>query len=132
MGIATITSVIVWKIYNGSKKDLMFFFNTSVACIINRTSRKHSTSEVKESVIFLQTNICGYTTLHQGYAGINFIQNHPSLPRDRTQREQKPSLRDNHCVQNPSPRDKTGSQKPHPRNIKSENFINISIISDTI
>ena len=37
-------------------KELMFF-NTIVACIINRTLRKHNTNEVKDSVIFLQTNI---------------------------------------------------------------------------
>ena len=51
------TLVIVWKIYHGAKKDLMFFFNASVACIINRTLRKNNTNEVKDSVIFLQTNI---------------------------------------------------------------------------
>ena len=48
----------------------MFFFSTSVACIINRTLRKHNTNEVKDSVIFLQTNNAifrGHTTLHQGY-----------------------------------------------------------------
>ena len=28
----------------------MFFFNTIVACIINRTLRKHNTNEVKDSV----------------------------------------------------------------------------------
>ena len=49
--------VIVWEIYHVPKKDLMFFFNTSVACIIDRTFRKHNTNEVKNSVIFLQTNI---------------------------------------------------------------------------
>ena len=38
----------------------MFFFNTIVACIINRTLRKHNTNEVKDSVIFLQTNITLY------------------------------------------------------------------------
>ena len=38
-------------------KNLMFFFNISVDCIINRTLRKHNTNEVKDSVIFLQTNI---------------------------------------------------------------------------
>ena len=32
----------------------------------------------------------------------------------------------------PPPRDKTGSQKPHPRDIKLENFTNISMNSDTI
>ena len=53
----TITLVIVWKIYHGAKKDLMFFFSTSVACIMNRTLRKHNTNEVKGSVIFLQTII---------------------------------------------------------------------------
>ena len=53
----TITLAIVWKIYHGAKKDLMFFFNASVACIINGTLRKHNTSEVKDSVTFLQTNI---------------------------------------------------------------------------
>ena len=53
----TIMLVIVWKIYHGPKQDLMFFFNTSVACIINRTLRKHKTNEVKDSVLFLQTNI---------------------------------------------------------------------------
>ena len=40
-----------------SEKNLMFFFSTSVACIINRTLRKHNTNEVKDSGIFLQTNI---------------------------------------------------------------------------
>ena len=40
-----------------SEKNLMFFFSTSVACIINRTLRKHNTNEVKDSVIFLQANI---------------------------------------------------------------------------
>ena len=50
-----------------SEKNLMFFFSTSVACIINRTFRKHNTNEVKESVIFLQTNILWSYTLHQGY-----------------------------------------------------------------
>ena len=49
--------VIVWQIYHGLEKDLMFFFNTIVACIINRTLREHNTSEVTDSVIFLQTNI---------------------------------------------------------------------------
>ena len=71
------------------------------------------------------------------YADINFIQNHPSpLPRtnpmDTTWREQKPSPRDNHCVPKSSSWDRTGSQKPHPRDIKLENFTNISINSDTI
>ena len=63
------------------------------------------------------------------YAGINFIQNHPppgTNPRDTTRREQKPSPRDNNCVQKPFPRDKTGSQKPHPRDIKLENSDTIS------
>ena len=62
-------------------------------------------------------------------AGINFIQNHPppgTNPRDTTRREQKPSPRDNNCVQKPFPRDKTGSQKPHPRDIKLENSDTIS------
>ena len=40
-----------------SEKKLIFFFSTGVACIINRTLRKHNTNEVKDSVIFLQTNI---------------------------------------------------------------------------
>ena len=40
-----------------SEKNLMFFFSTSVACITNRTLRKHNTNEVKDSGIFLQTNI---------------------------------------------------------------------------
>ena len=57
MGIAQITLVIVGKIYHRPEKDLMFFFNTIVACIINRTLRKHNTNEVKDSIIFLQTNI---------------------------------------------------------------------------
>ena len=47
-------------------------------------------------------------------------------PRDTTRREQKPSPRDNNCVQKPFPRDKTGSQKPHPRDIKLENSDTIS------
>ena len=62
-------------------------------------------------------------------AGINFIQNHPppgTNPRDTTRREQKPSPRDNNCVQKPFPRDKIGSQKPHPRDIKLENSDTIS------
>ena len=66
---------------------------------------------------------------HQNNAGINFIQNHPppgTNPRDTTRREQKPSPRDNNCVQKPFPRDKTGSQKPHPRDIKLENSDTIS------
>ena len=42
----------------GEKRlDVHIFFNASVACIINRTLRKHNTNEVKDSVIFLQTNI---------------------------------------------------------------------------
>ena len=55
----TITLVILWKIYHGAKKDLMFFFTASVAWIMpgNRTLRKHNTNEVEDSVIFLQTNI---------------------------------------------------------------------------
>ena len=64
------------------------------------------------------------------YAAINLIQNHS--PRDTTRRGQKPSPRDNHCVQNPFPRDKTGGQKPHLRDIKLENFTNTSINLDTI
>ena len=40
-----------------SEKNLMFFFSTSVACIVNRTLRKHNTNKVKDSGIFLQTNI---------------------------------------------------------------------------
>ena len=32
----------------------------------------------------------------------------------------------------PSPQDKTESQKPHPWDIKSKNFTNVSINSDTI
>ena len=40
--------------------------------------------------------------------------------------------RDNHCVQKPFPWDKTGNQKPHPRDIKLENFTNVSINSDTV
>ena len=65
---------------------------------------------------------------------INFIQNHPpgTNPRDTTLKKQKPSTRDNHCVQNPSPQDKTGNQKPHPWDIKLENFTNVSINSDNI
>ena len=50
-----------------TEKDLMFFFNTVVACIIDRTFRKQNTNEVKDSVIFLQPIFRGYTTLHQGY-----------------------------------------------------------------
>ena len=37
-----------------SEKNLMFFFSTIVACIINRTLRKHNTNEVKDS----GTHIC--------------------------------------------------------------------------
>ena len=44
----------------------------------------------------------------------------------------KPLPRDNHCVQKPSPRARTGTQKPHSRDIKLENFSNISMNSDTI
>ena len=68
------------------------------------------------------------------YAGISFIQNHP--PRDKPPgHDLKGAITlplDSHCVQKPSPRDRTGSQKPHPRDIKLENFTNISINSDTI
>ena len=39
---------------------------------------------------------------------------------------------DSHCVEKTSPRDKTGSQQPHQQDIKSENFTNVSINSDTI
>ena len=39
---------------------------------------------------------------------------------------------DNHSAQKPFSRDTTGSQKPHPRDIKLENFTNVSINSDTI
>ena len=67
MGVATITSVIVWKIYHGSEKDSMFFFSTNVACIITSTQRKHITNKVKDSVIFYKLIFRGYTTLHQGY-----------------------------------------------------------------
>ena len=49
------------------KKNLMFFFSTSVACIINRTLRKHNTNEVKDSGIFLQTNISWSYHSYQGY-----------------------------------------------------------------
>ena len=42
-------------------------------------------------------------------------------PSDMTQRRQKTSLWDNHCVENPSPHD-----------IKLENLINVSRNSDTI
>ena len=38
----------------------------------------------------------------------------------------------NHCVQKSFSLDRTESQRPHPRDIKSENFTNISINSDTI
>ena len=59
-------------------------------------------------------------------AGINFI------PRDTTQRGKNLPPRDNHFVHKPSPQDKTWSQKPHHRDIKLENFTNVSINSDTI
>ena len=68
-------------------------------------------------------------TFHNRNAGINFIQNHPppgQTPGDTTRREQKPSPRDNNCVQKPFPRDKTGSQKPHPRDIKLDTSDTIS------
>ena len=71
----------------------------------------------------------GLSDFYHNYAGINFIQNHPppgTNPRDTTRREQKPSPRDNNCVQKPFPRDKIGSQKPHPRDIKLENSDTIS------
>ena len=55
--LRTITLVIVWKIFHGAKEKLMFFFSTSVACIINRTLRKHNANQIKDSVIFSQTNI---------------------------------------------------------------------------
>ena len=48
-----------------SEKNLMFFFSTSVACIINRTLRKHNTNEVKDSE-FYKPIFRGHTTLHQG------------------------------------------------------------------
>ena len=51
-----------------SKTDLMFFFDTNVACIINSTQRKHNTNKVKDSDIFFYKLISrGYTTLYQGY-----------------------------------------------------------------
>ena len=50
-----------------SEKNLMLFFSTSVACIINRTLRKHNTNEIKESVIFYKPIFRGHTTLHQVY-----------------------------------------------------------------
>ena len=52
----TITLVIVWKIYHGAEKDLMFFFNASVACIINRTLRKHSTIKRSKRFSYIFTN----------------------------------------------------------------------------
>ena len=65
-------------------------------------------------------------------AGINFIQNHPPPSGTRLEESKNHPPRDNHCVQKPFPRDKTGSQKPHPWDIKSKNFTNVSINSDTI
>ena len=60
-------------------------------------------------------------------------QFHPKpSPRDTTRRSKNPPPQDNHCVQKPFPRHRTGSQKPHPRDIKVENFTNVSINSDTI
>ena len=74
-----------------------------------------------------------FLTFHQVllYAGINFIQNHP-LPGTRLEGSKNPPPGDNHSVQKPSPRDRTGSQKCHPQDMKSENFTNISVNSDTI
>ena len=70
------------------------------------------------------------------YSGIDFIQKHPpptlTNPRDTTWRKQKLSPRHNHSVQKPSPQDRTGSQKPHSRDIRLENFANISRTSNTI
>ena len=43
-----------------------------------------------------------------------------------------PTPQDNHCKQKPSSRDKTGSQKPYPLDKELENFMNVSIGSDTI
>ena len=53
-------------------------------------------------------------------------------PRHDLKGAKTPPPRDNHCVQKPSPQDRTGSQKLNPRNIKLENFTNISMNSDTI
>ena len=50
-----------------NEKNLMFFFSTSVACMTNRTLRKHKTNEVKDSGIFYKPIFRGHTTLHQGY-----------------------------------------------------------------
>ena len=55
----------------------------------------------------------------------------PTIPPDSKGAKALPPG-DNHCVQKPSLRDKTGIQKPHPRNIKLENFTNVSMNSDTI
>ena len=71
----------------------------------------------------LTTDLLKSVEIWGTYAGINFIHNHPPWknPRDTTWREQKSS-----------PRDNTESQKPHLRDIKLENFTNVSINSDTI
>ena len=53
-------------------------------------------------------------------------------PGTRLEGSKKHSPRDNHCIPKPSPQDKTGSQNPHPWDIKSENFTDVSINSDTI
>ena len=59
------------------------------------------------------------------------ISSKTTHPRDTTRRGQQPSQRDNHCAQNPSPRQNRESKAP-PRDIKLENFTNISINSDTV
>ena len=66
------------------------------------------------------------------YAAINFIKNQPPPPPPRQAPETRLEEGENHCVRKPFPRDKTGSQMPHPRDIKLENFTNVSINSDTI
>ena len=46
--------------FTTDRKDLMFFFNTSVACMISRTLRKQNTNEVKDSVIFFTNQYLMY------------------------------------------------------------------------
>ena len=49
-----------------------------------------------------------------------------------TQKGQKPSHQDSHCVQKRSPQDKKGSQKPHPQDIKLGNFTGVFLNSLTL
>ena len=105
-----------------------FELGQTVACRVTGMISRHGFTPVASS---FENSKCKEL---YSYAGINFIHNHP--PRDKPPghdlKGAKTLPRNNHCVQNPSPRERAGSQKPHPRDIKLENFTNMSINSDII